>query len=567
MPAPSSSTYPYTTSARVVYGLVEKPTNVTSPFAPFLSQAFKICTVIADTLDELCYLRETCGRFADRISSANTMLLQLGQNYANLPGKFVTDEFSDAFEEYIVALIAVETFAIKISNEVTLRKLLRQPDHTNTVRNLQILLDDSISSLGLNLKSCIDDENEGMFEAACQDSDTIRSTKDILAKLTRWNDQPTKDIKDILTLEFALIRDHLDNGLSNVTATTKEVLKHKGSDETTEAADMLASAAMINISEVKDLDPDQDSYPDNVKMFHGNMAVKEILVRLRKPEIGKIKREIGMMKAISNCPYVLHTYGMYEQGQNLVVLLEYAEKGKLIEVMEDESLPWSDRWNMSIDISQGISFLHSCSVIHHDIRSENIVVTNRMKAKIANFSVSRIQSGHSVGRDVDQTLHLRWVAPERLQNSQFPHKDHVPYTNACEIYSLGMLLWEIAECNGKTPYENMANTADVVQYVLQGDDNRPPIPTDTPVAFQEIIKAAWKQNPHKRPSAAEVSNMLLKARTEISTISKNRGVPPRIEIHLSDDEPREVGCRSAENLYGRIQDPPLHRNNSLACYL
>ena len=83
--------------------------------------------------------------------------------------------------------------------------------------------------------------------------------------------------------------------------------------------------------------------------------------------------------------------------------------------------------------------------MHRDIRPQNVLITQDKTAKLANFKLSRFLKDNTKNRKGDLER-IRYSAPElfeRTPNFKYDHK--------CEVYSFGILLWEIAE--ERIPYE------------------------------------------------------------------------------------------------------------------
>ena len=59
------------------------------------------------------------------------------------------------------------------------------------------------------------------------------------------------------------------------------------------------------------------------------------------------------------------------------------------------------------DLCEGLSFMHSCSIAHRDIKPHNIMIDNKGRAKIIDFGLS--------GDPQPQTGTLKWLAPEQLK--------------------------------------------------------------------------------------------------------------------------------------------------------
>lgn len=58
------------------------------------------------------------------------------------------------------------------------------------------------------------------------------------------------------------------------------------------------------------------------------------------------------------------------------IVTEYCSKGSLANLIENEAgkLPWAYKQKVLLDIAKGMYFLHSKSVIHRDLKSDNILV-------------------------------------------------------------------------------------------------------------------------------------------------------------------------------------------------
>jgi len=114
-----------------------------------------------------------------------------------------------------------------------------------------------------------------------------------------------------------------------------------------------------------------------------------------------------------------------------------------------------------------------------------------MKVKISDFGLSKIRthsSSHSAGKTVGT---VRYTAPEKFKLGS-------KYTAACDMYSVGIVLWEIATC--EIPY---GDETDPVIKVAVCEGQRLAIDESVPVEYRQLIQACWEHDPTKRIVATE----------------------------------------------------------------
>ena len=84
-----------------------------------------------------------------------------------------------------------------------------------------------------------------------------------------------------------------------------------------------------------------------------------------------------------------------------------------------------------------------------------------------------------------------WTAPECLQA-----KSHPDLNPQVDIYSFGMILWEIL--HDTVPFDN--DWRNIANYVVQ-EDMRPKISPNVPQSVACLIRKCWQKDPSKRPSS------------------------------------------------------------------
>jgi serine/threonine protein kinase len=146
-------------------------------------------------------------------------------------------------------------------------------------------------------------------------------------------------------------------------------------------------------------------------------------------------------------------------------------------------LTWERRMNIIKDIVYAFSKIHEENSIHRDLHSGNILYSQINQV----FDVGDLGFCGPIYKPLNSIYgNLPYIAPEVIAKME--------YSFASDVYSIGMLMWEISSGQPPFVYEH---DYDLAIKIING--MRPRIIPGTPLEYKELMEKCWDADPTKRP--------------------------------------------------------------------
>ncbi|KAH7338687.1 kinase-like domain-containing protein [Rhizoctonia solani] len=192
------------------------------------------------------------------------------------------------------------------------------------------------------------------------------------------------------------------------------------------------------------------------------------------------------------------------KGQSLGMVSKWMENGNLLEYLR--RAPNADRYQLSIQVASGLSYIHGFSMIHGDVKALNVLVSTDGVAKLTDFGLSTMpeSSLEFSATTASQAGSIRWAAPELLADESAKSK-------GSDVYSLGMTILETF--TGNVPYAQSRRDFTIIQLVAQGV--LPTRPTDKiqdnerGSQLWSLLVSCWERKIDSRPTAQQVAESLV----------------------------------------------------------
>lgn len=226
-----------------------------------------------------------------------------------------------------------------------------------------------------------------------------------------------------------------------------------------------------------------------------DVAIKKLKhQKMNKQQLEEFSQESAVMVGLRH-PNIVLFMGVCIDPPDLCIITEFMARGSLHDVLHNDKLqlPFPLLRNMIVDVLKGLQFIHSAGIIHRDLKSPNLLVDKNWTIKIADFGLS---CAKSESKD-DAQISLLWTAPEVLL------QEKGCYTEKSDIYSFGVIMWEIM--SRQTPFEGVAAAA-ISPMVVGG--KRPLIFPEWNDIISTTIQRCWDQNSANRPTVKQARAMI-----------------------------------------------------------
>ncbi|GBB97120.1 hypothetical protein RclHR1_02920005 [Rhizophagus clarus] len=227
----------------------------------------------------------------------------------------------------------------------------------------------------------------------------------------------------------------------------------------------------------------------------------------------------------------------FEGEKKYSLILEYANGGTLGKYLRNNTIEWKSQLRFAKEIASAICWLHDKKgIIHGDLHPNNVLI-HKNTIKLADFGRSCLKGSGCYNSQV-------WGVIPYVDPKMFEKNHQYKLNEKSDIYSMGVLFWELTSCSSPFDYETRNDHTSLVLGILNGLREKPI--KNTNAVFVGLYQKCWRHEPNKRPDIHQVNLELKSIDFESNNVSPvfypKEETSEKIESEDSDLSKCEEDC-------------------------
>ncbi|KAK8844370.1 hypothetical protein M9Y10_024227 [Tritrichomonas musculus] len=263
-------------------------------------------------------------------------------------------------------------------------------------------------------------------------------------------------------------------------------------------------------------------------------------------------------------PAILPLYGFseknFENNNYPTIITKYMPNGSLKDYFKKSDVVSSSKnYIILLGIAEGMKYLHSCKIIHLDLKPGNVLLDENFYPYISDFGLSKI-SEYSLSKNFFESFAgtPSYMAPEIISD--------IPYTYKVDVYSFSIIAYEII--TGKNPYPDAQNVFKLLIDVEKG--KRPNINSIKDDYIKSLLSKWWSPDPEERPTFDIIIEEIKKESFKKFMNAKKEDVEKYMRFLNGVEEPKKTDksprtSQSPQSLIMKAESGDAQAQFSLGC--
>lgn len=226
-----------------------------------------------------------------------------------------------------------------------------------------------------------------------------------------------------------------------------------------------------------------------------HVAIKSLRYELSKDErfIKRFKRESAQVIDLDH-PNIVHVFAVEEENDQPFMVMEYVKGHTLKDYLREKgALPMVDAIAIMRQLLEGVRYAHDNMIIHRDLKTQNIMITEDMEVKITDFGIALSSNEADITQTNTIMGSVHYLAPELARGNLA--------TNRSDIYALGIIFYELL--TGTVPFKGEGAVNIALQHLEAPMPSLLTLDETLPQGLDFIIQKATNKIPAERYESCE----------------------------------------------------------------
>jgi TolB-like protein/tetratricopeptide (TPR) repeat protein/predicted Ser/Thr protein kinase len=248
------------------------------------------------------------------------------------------------------------------------------------------------------------------------------------------------------------------------------------------------------------------------------------------PEIKDRFRQEAKAAAALDHPNICTIYDFDQAEDRAFISMAYIEGQSLRKRIDSGPLELEEALRIAVQVAEGLQEAHKRGIVHRDIKSANVMVTERGQAKVMDFGLARVAGATLVTREGTTMGTVTYMSPEQARGDKVDQRT--------DIWSFGVVLYEML--TGELPFKGEHEQA-IIHSILK-EEPKPlrDLRADIPPSIEQVVFRAFEKDPDRRYQ--RIDDLL----DDLKSIAAGI-VPDEIQVRLRREKLRK---RKRTFLYG-----------------
>jgi len=219
------------------------------------------------------------------------------------------------------------------------------------------------------------------------------------------------------------------------------------------------------------------------------VALKFLPPELVQDEEAKVRFELEAQAAAAlSHPHICTIHEIEEADGKPFIAMEYVEGKSLRAKINKGPVDTDEGLELAIQMAEGLEEAHRKGIVHRDIKSANVMVTDKVQAKIMDFGLAKVKERTLLTREGTTLGTAAYMSPEQARGEQVDART--------DIWSLGVVVYEMF--SGRLPFKGDREASILYSVVHEEPQPLKAVKRDIPSGIQQIVSRALKKKKEAR---------------------------------------------------------------------